>query len=75
MKINKTKKSARKLKSAIKFVKKAIRKTEICKKTSKFYLQQAQKQATRKPSKKPANPQKTRLISRENRKVDNTDVS
>jgi len=52
-KLNKTKKSARKLKSAIKFEKKAIRKTEICKKTSKFYLQQAQKQATRKPSKNP----------------------
>jgi len=35
-------------KSAIKFEKKAIRKTEICKKTRKFQLKQAQKQATRK---------------------------
>ena len=44
-------------KSAIKFEKKAIRKTEICKKqaqkTSKFQLKQAQKQATRKSSKNP----------------------
>jgi len=32
--------------------KKAIRKTEICKKTSIFQLEQAQKQATRKSSKK-----------------------
>jgi len=42
-----------KSKSAIKFEKKAIRKTEIYKKqaqkTSKFHLQQAQKHATRKP--------------------------
>jgi len=53
-----------KSKSAIKFEKKAIRKTEMCKKqaqkTSKFHLQQAQKQATRKPSKKPATPQKNK---------------
>jgi len=50
--------------TAIKFLKKAIRKTEICKKqaqkTSKFQLQQAQKQATRKPSKKPASPDKNK---------------
>jgi len=43
-------------KSAIKFEKKTIRKTDICKKqaqkTSKFQLKQSQKQATRKPSKK-----------------------
>ena len=42
--------------------KKATRKTEICKKqaqkTSKFQFKQAQKQATRKSSKKPATPQK-----------------
>ena len=47
-------------KSAIKFEKKAIRKTEICKKqaqeTSKFQL----KQATRKSSKKPATPRKNK---------------
>ena len=63
-------------KSAIKFEKKAIRKTEICKKqaqkTSKFQLKQAQKQATRKSSKKTANPQKTSPNLRENRKVGNT---
>jgi len=45
-------------KIAIKFEENAIRKTEICKKqaqkTSKFQLKQAQKQATRKSSKKPA---------------------
>jgi len=33
-------------------LKKAIHKTEICKKTSKFKLKQAQKQGTHKPSKK-----------------------
>jgi len=47
-------------KSAIKFEKKAICKTEICKKraqkTRKFQL----KQATRKSSKKPATPQKNK---------------
>jgi len=46
-------------KSAIIFGKKAICKTEIlkkqAKKTSKFQLKQAQKQATRKSSKKPRN--------------------
>jgi len=51
-------------KSAIKFEKKAIRKTDICikqaQKTSKFQLKQAQKQATRKSSKKPATPQKNK---------------
>ena len=66
-------------KSAIKFEKKAIRKTEICKKqaqkTSKFQLKQAQKQATRKSSKKPATPQKTSPNLRENRKVGNTAAS
>ena len=51
-----------KQKIAIRFEEKAIRKTEICKKqvkkTSKFQLKQAQKQATRTSSRKPANPQK-----------------
>jgi len=60
-------------KSSIKFEKKTIRKTEICKKqtqkTSKFQLKQAQKQATHKPSKKYATPQKNK---RENRKIGNT---
>ena len=50
--------------SAIKFERKAIRKTEICKKqaqkTSKFQLKQAQKQATSKSSKKPATPKKNK---------------
>jgi len=59
--------------------KKAIGKTEICKKqaqkTSKFQLKQAQKQATRKSSKKPATPQKISPNSRENRKVGNTGAS
>jgi len=53
-----------KQKIAIKFDEKAIRKTEICKKqaqnTSKFQLKQAQKQATRKSSKKPATPPKNK---------------
>ena len=60
--------------------KKATRKTEICKKqaqkTSKFQFKQAQKQATRKSSKKPATPQKkTSSNLQENRKVGNTAAS
>jgi len=50
--------------NAIQFEKKAIRKTESCKKQAqkarKFQLKQAQKQATRKSSKKPATPQKNK---------------
>jgi len=53
-----------KQKIAIQIEEKAIRKTEICKKqaqkTSKFQLKQAQKQATRESSKKPATPQKNK---------------
>jgi len=53
-----------KQKIAINFEEKAIGKTKICKKqaqkTSKFQLKQAQKQATRKFSKKPATPQKNK---------------
>ena len=53
-----------KQKIAIKIEEKAIRKTEICKKqtqkTSRFQLKQAQRQATRKSSKKPATPQKNK---------------
>jgi len=41
-------------------LKKTIRRTEICKKTRKFQLKQAQKQATRKFSKTPATPQKNK---------------
>jgi len=52
----------------------AIRKAEIYKKTSKFQLKQAQKQATRKSSKKPATPQKTNPNSRENCNVGITAV-
>ena len=58
--------------------KKATRKTEICKKqaqkTSKFQFKQAQKQATRKSSKKPQLHKKTSPNLRENRKVGNTVV-
>jgi len=58
-----------KSKSATKFEKKAIYKTEICKKqaqkTSKFQLQQAQKQATCKSPKKTQLHKKTSPISRE----------
>jgi len=60
-------------KNAKKIWKKAIHKAEICRKTSpktsKFQLKQAQKQATRRSSKKPTTPQKTSPNSRENRKV------
>jgi len=53
-----------KQKIAIQIEEKAIRKTNICKKqaqkTSKFQLKQAQKQATRESSKKPATPQKNK---------------
>jgi len=57
-------------------MKKAIRKAEICKKqaqkTSKFQLKQAQKQATRKSSKKTQLHKKTSPNSRDIRKVGNT---
>ena len=63
-------------KSAIKFEKKTIRKTEIRKKqaqkTSKFQLKQAQKQAIRKSPKKPQDHKKISPNSREKRKVGNT---
>ena len=66
-------------KSAIKFEKKAIRKTEICKKqaqkTSKFQLKQAQKQATCESSKNPQLHKKASPNLRENRKVGNTAAS
>jgi len=65
-----------KQKISIKFEEKAIGKTEICKKqaqkTSKFQLKQAQKQATRKSSKKTQFHKKTSPTWRENRKVGNT---
>jgi len=64
-------------KSAIKFQKEAMRKTEICEKqsekTSNFQRKQVQKQATCKSSKNPQLHEKTSPNSRENRKVGHTD--
>jgi len=59
-------------KSAIKFEKKAIRKTQICENKTQKNSKFQRKQATCKSSKNPATPQKTN--SRENRKVGHTVV-